>query len=119
MAPAGLGPGMASFYYESNEQEHQKWPRPAWGRISPFWYYGVHSEVAPAGLGPDLVILSLRGLLAGAPKVAPAGLGPDLVILLLRGSLTGAPEVAPAGLGLDLGILLLRGLLAGAPEVGI
>ena len=51
--------------------------------------------------------------------MAPAGLGPDLVILLLRGSLTGAPEVAPAGLGLDLGILLLRGLLAGAPEVGI
>ena len=41
VALAGLGPGMASFYYESYEQEHQKWPRPAWGRISPFWYYGV------------------------------------------------------------------------------
>ena len=53
-------------------------------------------------------ILSLRGLLAGAPEAASAGPGPELVVLLLRGLLAGAPEAAPAGLGLDLFILLLK-----------
>ena len=36
---------------------------------------------------------------ARAPKVAPAGLGPEMVIFLLRILLPGAPEVPPAGLG--------------------
>ena len=75
--------------------------------------------MASAGLGPDLVILLFRGLLAGAPEVAPAGLGPELVIFLLRGLFAGAPEVAPAGLGPELVIFLLRGLLAGASEVAL
>ena len=38
-------------------------------------------------------ILLLRGLLTGAPEAAPAGLGPDLVILLLRCLLAAASEV--------------------------
>ena len=40
--------------------------------------------------------------------MAPAGLGLDLIIFLLRGLLAGAPEAAPAGLGLDLFIFLLK-----------
>ena len=59
---------------------------------------GWDSGVAPAGLGPEMVIFLLRGLLEGAPEVAPAGLGPEMVTFLLRGLLARAPEVAPAGL---------------------
>ena len=59
-------------------------PRSAWGRVWSFSYSGA-SEAVSAGLGPDLVIFLLRGLLAGAPEAASAGLWPDLVIFLLRG----------------------------------
>ena len=45
---------------------------------------------APGRAGTGSVI---PGLITGAPEAAPAGLGPELVILLLRGLLAGAPEV--------------------------
>ena len=72
-------------------------PRSAWRRVWSFSYSGA-SEAVPAGLGPDLVIFLLRGLLAGAPEAASAGLWPGGQFLL-RILLAGTPEVASAGLG--------------------
>ena len=51
VALAGLGPGMASFYYESYEQEHQKWPRPAWGPEWPVSITNLISRSTRSGPG--------------------------------------------------------------------
>ena len=81
MTSAGLGPGMASSYYESYEQEHQKWPWPAW---DPEWPVSITNLISrstrsgPGRPGTRNGQFLLRILLAGAPEVASAGLGPGM-----------------------------------------
>ena len=79
MAPAGLGPEMVGFYYESYEQEHQRWPWPGpeWSVSNP----NLISRNTRSGSGRPGARngqFLLRILLAGAPEVAPAGLGPGM-----------------------------------------
>ena len=82
MAPAGLGPRVVSFYYESYKQEHQMWPRPAWGLE---WSVSIKNLISrstgngPGRSGARNGRFLLRILLAGAPEVALAGLGLGVV----------------------------------------